>query len=306
MDNPLIEESQYIIETKNLTKSFGSKVAVKKVNMHVKKGDIYGFIGRNGAGKTTAMKLILGTLRANEGEIYLYGSNKNLDASRNKIGSLIEAPGLYRNASAYENMKRFSLLFGGTDEDIKEILEYVGLANTGKKKAGSFSLGMKQRLGIGIALLGNPEIMILDEPVNGLDPAGIKEVRDIIIKLNKEKGVTFLISSHLLDELAKVTTRYGIISDGELVDEVEAHELMARCEDRLNIKVSDVKKALEILKKNKLLDRYETNDKYIVMFDHFDKAAEINELLVTNGIKVEELAPITTGLEDYFIERLGR
>ena len=163
---------EYVIETNNLTKSFGSKLAVDHVNMHVAKGDIYGFIGRNGAGKTTAMKLMLGTLRANEGSIKLFGKDTNLSESRKKIGSLVEAPGLYRNATAYENMKRFSILFGGTDQDIKEILEFVGLANTGKKKAGAFSLGMKQRLGIAIALLGNPEIMILDEPVNGLDPAG--------------------------------------------------------------------------------------------------------------------------------------
>lgn len=297
---------EYVIETINLSKSFGSKLAVNKVNMHVAKGDIYGFIGRNGAGKTTAMKLILGTLRANEGSIKLFNDEKNLDNSRRRIGSLIEAPGLYRNASAYENMKRFSLLYGGTDEDIKEILEFVGLADTGKKKAGAFSLGMKQRLGIGIALLGNPEILILDEPVNGLDPAGIKEIRDTIIKLNKEKGVTFLISSHLLDELAKITTRYGIIADGELVEEIDASELMKKCEDYLKIKVSNIKKSVEVLNKNKLLGRYKDDGKYLYLYDHFDKAAQINEVLVSNGVKVEELSPCNSGLEDYFIERLGR
>lgn len=298
--------SELIIETKDLTKSFGSKLAVNHVNMHVQKGDIYGFIGRNGAGKTTAMKLILGLLRANEGSVELYGSDKNLDVSRKKIGSLIETPALYRNASAYENLKRYSILFGGTDEDIKEILDFVGLADTGKKKAGSFSLGMKQRLGIGIALLGNPEIMILDEPINGLDPAGIKEIRDTIIKLNKEKGVTFLISSHLLDELAKIVTRYGIIAEGELVEELTADELMAKCEDKLKIKVSNVKKAETVLKKAKLLDRYESTTEYIIMYNNFDKASEINKLLIENKIEVSELTPSNTGFEDYFIERLGR
>ena len=298
--------SELIIETKDLTKSFGSKLAVNHVNMHVQKGDIYGFIGRNGAGKTTAMKLILGLLRANEGSVELYGSDKNLDVSRKKIGSLIETPALYRNASAYENLKRYSILFGGTEEDIKEILDFVGLADTGKKKAGSFSLGMKQRLGIGIALLGNPEIMILDEPINGLDPAGIKEIRDTIIRLNKEKGVTFLISSHLLDELAKITTRYGIIAEGELVEELTADELMAKCEDKLKIKVSNVKKAETVLKKAKLLDRYESTSEYIIMYNNFDKASEINKLLIENKIEVSELTPSNTGFEDYFIERLGR
>ena len=297
---------EYVIETKGLTKSFGSKLALDHVDIHVKKGDIYGFIGRNGAGKTTAMKLMLGTLRANEGEIKLFGNNKGLDRSRMKIGSLIEAPGLYRNASAFENMKRFSILYGGTDKEIKEILNFVGLGNVGKKHAGSFSLGMKQRLGIAIALLGNPEIMILDEPINGLDPAGIKEIRDTIIKLNKEKGVTFLISSHLLDELAKITTRYGIIADGKLVEEIDAEALMAKCEDVLKIKVSSVTKGVALLKKNNLLGKYKTEENYIVLYDHFDKAALINETLVTNGIKVEELAPYNTGLENYFIERLGK
>ena len=298
--------SELIIETKDLTKSFGSKLAVNHVNMHVQKGDIYGFIGRNGAGKTTAMKLILGLLKANEGSIELYGSDKNLDVSRRKIGSLIETPALYRNASAYENLKRYSILFGGTEEDIKEILDFVGLADTGKKKAGSFSLGMKQRLGIGIALLGNPEIMILDEPINGLDPAGIKEIRDTIIRLNKEKGVTFLISSHLLDELAKIVTRYGIIAEGELVEELTADELMAKCEDKLKIKVSNVKKAETVLKKAKLLDRYESTTECIIMYNNFDKASEINKLLIENKIEVSELTPSNTGFEDYFIERLGR
>ena len=297
---------EYIIETKDLVKRFGSKVAVDHVNMHVAKGDIYGFIGRNGAGKTTAMKLILGTLRSNAGSIELFGSDKNLDTSRRKIGSLIEDPGIYRGYTAYENMKLFSILYGGTEEDIKNLLEFVGLGDTGKKKAGAFSLGMKQRLGIAIALLGNPEIMVLDEPVNGLDPAGIKDIRDIIIKLNKEKGVTFLISSHLLDELAKITTKYGIIADGKLVEEVDAKELMNRCEDKLKIKVSDTKKAEAILKKAKLLDRYEIQDNYLVMFDHFDQTAKINEVLVTGGVGVEELTPSSNGLEDYFIERLGR
>lgn len=297
---------EYVIETTSLTKNFGSKLALDHVDLHVQKGDIYGFIGRNGAGKTTAMKLILGLIYPKEGEIKLFGSEKNLDVSRKKIGSLVETPALYRNVSAYENLKRYSILFGGTDEEIKEILELVGLADTGKKKAGSFSLGMKQRLGIGIALLGNPEIMILDEPINGLDPAGIKEIRDTIIRLNKEKGVTFLISSHLLDELAKITTRYGIIAEGRLVEELSAEELMAKCEDKLKIRVSDVKKAEALLKKNKYLDRYTVNDDLITLYDHFDKASEINKLLVENKIEVSELSPSNTGFEDYFIERLGR
>ena len=248
--------ADYIIETSNLSKFFGNKKACDQVSMHVKRGDIYGFIGRNGAGKTTAMKLILGLLRPNEGEVALFGSKENLEASRKKIGCLIETPALYKNASALENMRRYAILFGGSEEDIVNLLDLVGLGNTGKKKAGQFSLGMKQRLGIAIAMLGDPEILILDEPVNGLDPAGIKDIRDTIIKLNQQKGVTFLISSHLLDELAKITTTYGIIADGKLVEEISAEELKAKCENHLRIKLSDVDKALHILKDINLLGRY--------------------------------------------------
>ena len=298
--------SEYIIETKDLSKSFGNKLACNNVNMHVKRGDIYGFIGRNGAGKTTAMKLILGLIKPNNGEVYLFGNKDDLNESRKKIGSLIETPALYKNASAIENMRRYAILFGGSEEEILNLLDLVGLSNTGKKKAGQFSLGMKQRLGIAIALLGNPEILILDEPVNGLDPAGIKEIRDTILKLNKEKGVTFLISSHLLDELAKITTTYGIIADGKLVEEIDAKELMMKCENNITIHVSDVDKALHVLKDNNLLGRYTRNDNSIVLFEHLDQVKLINSTLVKNDIDITEITPSYNGFEDYFIERLGK
>ena len=294
----------YIIETNNLTKQFPNKLAVDHINMHIKRGDIYGFIGRNGAGKTTAMKLILGLLNPTDGNIKLFDSD-NLNSQRCKIGSLIEDPGLYKNATAFENMKRFSILYGGTDEDIKEILNLVGLGNTGNRKAGQFSLGMKQRLGIAIALLGNPEVLVLDEPINGLDPAGIKEVRDTILKLNQEKGVTFLISSHILDELAKITTTYGIINDGRLIEEIAADELMERCRTNLKIRVSDVNKAIEILTENKYLNNYNSDSESITMYDNYEDSATINELLVKGGVKVFELSPSNSGFEEYFIERIG-
>jgi ABC-2 type transport system ATP-binding protein len=295
----------YVIETKNLSKKFPNKLAVDKVNIHVQKGDIYGLIGRNGAGKTTAMKMILGTIFPTEGEIVLFGS-KNLDKQRYRIGSLIEAPGLYKGCTALENMKRFALLYGGTDEEIKKLLEFVGLANTGKMKAGHFSLGMKQRLGIAIALLGNPEVLVLDEPINGLDPAGIKEIRDIIHTLNKEKGVTFIISSHLLDELGKIATRYGILSDGQLVDEISAKELQERCKTCLIIETNDLAKTKDILEKEKLLGSFTTSENKLFMYDHFDDPSLINEKLVKSGLKVSSISFSGNGFEDYFIERLGK
>jgi len=294
-----------ILETFNLTKKFPGKVAVNQVNLHIQKGDIYGFIGRNGAGKTTTMKLILGLLNITEGEVELFGS-KNLIEGRRKIGSLIEAPGFYKNASAYENMKRYAIFTNSTDEEIKELLELVGLGNVGKKKAGQFSLGMKQRLGMAMALLGNPELLILDEPINGLDPAGIKEIRDTILKLNKEKGVTFLISSHLLDELAKITTRYGIINDGILVEEVDAKVLMERCKANLKIVVDNPEKALKVLTKTKLLDNYRIDGNQIMLYEDKIQPAEVNKILVEAGIAVSEITMNQNAFEEYFIERIGK
>ena len=294
-----------VIETNNLTKHFSNKVALDQVNIHVRQGDIYGLIGRNGAGKTTAMKIILGMIRPTEGSVKLFDSTK-LDKQRRRIGSLIEAPAIYKNASAYENMKRFSIIYGGTDEEIKEILKFVGLGNVGKKVAGAFSLGMKQRLGIALALLGNPELLVLDEPINGLDPAGIKEIRDLIIKLNKEKGVTFVISSHLLDELGKIATRYGIINEGKLIEEIDSEELEARCKNKLTVTVNNVKKAKEVLKKAKLLNEFDENGKSLTLYSDIEQSSKINELLVKNDVEVHELTFNRNGFEDYFIERLGK
>lgn len=298
---------EYIIETKNLSKKYGDKLAVNSIDMHIRPGDIYGFIGRNGAGKTTAMKMILGLTRPTCGEIKLFGST-DLNKEREKIGSLIEAPGLYKNCTAFENMKRFSILYGGTDSEIISLLNFVGLGDTGNKKAGEFSLGMKQRLGIAIALLGSPKVLILDEPINGLDPSAIKEIRDLLIKLNQEKGVTILISSHLLDELAKITTTYGIINNGVLVEEVSAEELAERCRKSLTIKVSDGEKAISILKEKGLISEndYNENKGKITIFNHSDNPEIVNEVLVLGGVKVYELTANTTDFENYFIERIGK
>ncbi len=218
---------KYVIQTKSLTKKYGTKIAVDKISLNVRKGDIYGLIGKNGAGKTTLMKLLLGLIYEDDGQINLFNST-SLEKERVKIGSLIEAPAFYKNETAFENLKRFSLLSPTSNEEIHNLLKLVGLDNTGKKKVGAFSLGMKQRLGIALALLGKPELLILDEPINGLDPSGIKEIRDIILDLNS-KGVTFLISSHLLDELGKIATNYGIVSNGKLVEEITSVELNQKC-----------------------------------------------------------------------------
>lgn len=293
-----------VIETQNLVKQFKTKLVINNVSIHVKRGDIYGLIGKNGAGKTSLMKLILGLTNPTQGKIFLFG-NENLNTGRKKIGSLIEAPGLYKNCTAYENMLRFATLYGSNQKEIKPLLQRVGLGNTGAKKAGEFSLGMRQRLGIAIALLGKPEILILDEPINGLDPAGIKEIRDIIAGLNNE-GVTFIISSHLLDELAKVVTNYGIIAEGALIEEVTAKELSEECRKCVKIASSDNHLALTLLKERlpDLSAAIKTDGLYLA--NYLDQTANMNKYLIGKGIAVSEISLSESGYEEYFIERLGR
>lgn len=296
---------EYVIETKNLSKKFSTKLAANNVNMHIEKGSIYGFIGKNGAGKTTVMKLILGLLRPTGGEIKINGSS-DLMKERAKIGSLIEDPGIYKNCTAVENMKRYAILFNTSDDEIRELLKLVDLDKTGPKVAGHFSLGMKQRLGIAISLLGHPDILVLDEPINGLDPAGIKEVRDTILRLNKEKGITFLISSHLLDELAKITTHYGIIRDGVLLEEISAKALMDRCTTNLKIVVDNATEASKMLLKREIINKHEVKDNAIYLYDSFEHPEYIVEALVKENYKVFEVSKNESAFENYFIERIGR
>lgn len=294
----------YVIETENIVKVYRPKTAVNNVSMHVKRGDIYGLIGRNGAGKTTLMKMILGLTVPTAGNVVLFGG-ENLTTARMRIGSLIEAPGLYKNCTAYENMLRFSILYGADKSEIQPLLDKVGLGDVKKKTAGEFSLGMRQRLGIAIALLAHPEIMILDEPINGLDPAGIKDVRDTIIALNKE-GVTFLISSHLLDELAKVVTCYGIISDGVLVEEITAEELERQCGQYVKIVTTQAEETVKLLKERFGGVEPEIKPDGVYLYSHLDMTVQIIEYLVTKGIPVSQLSIFESGFEDFFISRIGK
>lgn len=286
-----------ILKTENLSKRFGQKLALDNVCMSIGKGDIYGFIGKNGAGKTTFMRCVLGMANPSAGKIEFIKDHN--------VGSLIEAPGLYPNCTAYENLRRFSILAGGDKDSIPELLRQVGLAGVGKKKVKNFSLGMKQRLGIAVALLGAPDFLILDEPVNGLDPAGIKEIRDLIISLNKEKNITFLISSHLLDELSRVVTKYGIINDGRLIEEVTADELVKRCRQSLSITVDDPNRACEVLKEALGVNEMEVDGGKVVLYSHIDEGAEINRLLSQNGLLVSGIEQNAENLEEYFMERIG-
>ncbi len=299
-----VSQNNYVIETNGLTKTYGKKTVLDHVSLHVAKGDIYGFIGKNGAGKTTLMKLLLGMSHPTQGEIKLFGGEK-LNSARRRIGALIEEPALYKGCSATENMKRFAVLAGADDSDVASILQFVGLDNVGKKKVGNFSLGMKQRLGIAIAMLGNPELLVLDEPVNGLDPEGIKEIRDLLLRLNHEKGVTVLISSHLLDELAKVTTRYGIINQGVLVEEVSAAELTQRCQQKLHIVTDQPAVAAKVIKKLSPHAVITAQDNHLDVMSVAVDSATINEHLVQAGLKVYSLSYTVDSMEEYFIRRMG-
>ena len=292
-----------ILKTNALVKKHGEVTVLNNINMTINRGDIYGFVGKNGAGKTTFMRTVLSLTSPTSGEIKLFG-DKTIEEVGLRVGSLIEAPGLYKNSTAYENLKRFSIIYGADEEKIPEILQLVGLANTGKKKAKDFSLGMRQRLGIAIALLGDPEILLLDEPINGLDPAGIKDIRDLILKLNKEKNITFLISSHLLDELAKVVTNYGFINNGTLFEEIEAKNLLEKCKQQVIIEVDDTKKALSIIET--IIDKklVKTKDN-IIIIDSNEDTAFIHTKLVKGGVSVISIYSNSISLEDYFMERIG-
>lgn len=241
----------YVLTTNALCKSYKDFKALNRLSMHIPKGAIYGFIGRNGAGKTTLIRLISGLQEPTSGEYTLY-DRKNTDGdiskSRRRMGAVVETPSIYLNMTAEDNLKQQYRILGLPSFDgLTNLLELVGLENTGKKKAKTFSLGMRQRLGIAIALAGDPDFLVLDEPVNGLDPQGIIEIRELILKLNREQQVTFLISSHILDELSRLATHYGFIDNGHIVKEMSAAELEAACRKCVRVTVSDTKVLARVL-----------------------------------------------------------
>ncbi len=233
----------YVLKTNNICKYYRNFKALNGLTMNVPKGSIYGFVGKNGAGKTTLIRLICGLQLPTSGDFELYGiknSNKNISRSRRRMGAVVETPSIYLDMTAVENLKQQYRILGMPSFDgIDEILKLVGLENTGKKKAKNFSLGMRQRLGIAVALCGNPDFLVLDEPVNGLDPQGIIEIRELILKLNREREITVLISSHILDELSRLATHYGFIDGGRIVKEMSAEELEAACRKCVRMTVTD-------------------------------------------------------------------
>ena len=299
--------SEYLLSTSGLTKQFGHHKAVNNVDLHVKKGAIYGFIGRNGAGKTTFLKMISGLSQPTSGEIEMFGyKNEELKHVRSRISCLIEAPGIYGNMSSYHNLAIKCKLFGIQDKQyIENILKIVGLSDTGKKKIKHFSLGMKQRLGIGLALVGEPDLLVLDEPINGLDPQGIAEIRDMLLRLKEEQNMTILISSHILEELSKIATHYGIIHNGNLLQELTREELMIRCSERMEVLLDDPKKAIPVLDQMGFTN-YQVMDQHkIYIYERLNESASVNMELAKAGILVRGIGITSEELENYFLNLTG-
>lgn len=301
--------NDYIIETNDLTKKYGNQVCVSHISLHVKKGRIYGLLGRNGAGKTTAMRMLLGLSRPNSGQIRIFG--ETLAGNENKvlprIGSLIESPGFYPNLTAEENLRIFAELRGlKNSKDIKTALELVNLPYRDKKIFSQYSLGMKQRLAIALAVMHNPELLILDEPINGLDPIGIAEVRSFIRELCDIGGKTILISSHILSEIALLADDIGIIDKGVLLEEESLEEMERKNRRYIRFIVSDSRKAAEILKKDFGTGNYEIcEENSIRLLDVDLPAAAVNRTFVRQGVDVSEVHLCEDTLEDYFKKVTG-
>lgn len=296
---------EYALRTYDLTKTYGKRNVVNSVNMNIKKGDVYGFVGKNGAGKTTLIRVVLGLAKPSGGSYEFFGGEDPIEA-RKKVGNLIESPAIYPRMTAVENLTVYCKMLGISTKNIEEILSLVGLADTGKKKAMDFSLGMKQRLGIAIALIGDPEFLILDEPINGLDPSGIMHVRDLILSLSKDYGKTILISSHILGELSKIATCYGIINSGNLVEEISAEKLKEICRSSVNVKTDNPQKAKEII--SNLLNSQKIDilgDGTISIHEKVEDNGVLSKALFENGVVVSGISQTEDDMEKYFINKMG-
>lgn len=297
-----------LIVTQNLTKMYGDKAAVSSMDMHVKQGDIYGFIGRNGSGKSTTLKMLCGLAFPTQGSIRVFGQSLSRESVRKRIGVLIESPGLEGGRSAYENMYLKASLMGIVDPDkeIRELLTLTGLNPDNKKLVKRYSMGMKQRLGIAMALLGGPDLLILDEPINGLDPEGMNQLRSILVELNQKKGVTMIVSSHILGELSKMATRYGIIKDGCLVKEISREELAAECKDYLYLKTADAKMAAVLLEEKLGIQNYEVRPEGEIRIYQNADPGQITTVMSSAGIPVYAIYGHQQDLEGYFLDLMGK
>lgn len=299
----------YVIETIDLSKKYSNDFVVNSVNMHVEKGKIYGLLGKNGAGKTTTMCMLLNLTYPSDGEIFLFGKNAKIHSKEiyPKIGSIIETPGFYENLTAYENLKIIAKLRGRYNpQNIKSVLEMVSLSDAKSKKFKDFSLGMKQRLGIAASIMHNPELLILDEPINGLDPFGIKEIRTLLKRLSHEFGITILISSHILSEIENIADVIGFMDNGVLIDEISKDDLYKKLNKFVEFEVSDVNLAIDIFKRMELkenedfsFDKY-GNGGFIRLYTHLELRDKFNAIFVKAGIDVKKVNLCEENLEEFF------
>lgn len=295
-----------IIKTVNLSKNYKEQNIVKNVNMTVNKGDIYGFLGQNGAGKTTTIRMIMGLISPSSGEINLFGNKIEKPSQRpfEKIGTIIETPGFYTNLTGYENLdihRRYMNIFN--KEYVEEALDIVGLLEYKNKKVKNYSLGMKQRLGIARALLHKPELLILDEPTNGLDPKGIREIRELIHELAEFKKITILISSHILSEIEQIATKIGIIHKGELLEEINSDQILNSNRKYLQVVLDNTNKASVVLEQELGINDYNVENQNVIrIYEMINESEKITRALVNGGINIKQINLTTDTLEDYFLK----
>lgn len=295
------------VRVRNLGKNYGHREILKGVNLTVEQGQIYGLIGKNGVGKTTLMRILTGLTFKTEGEYSLFEETEKLEKERHRIGTMIETPAFFPYMTAKQNLEYYRIQRGIVDKDIvDEVLQLVGLADTGKKAFKNFSLGMKQRLGLALALLNSPDLLILDEPINGLDPQGIAEFREVLRRLNTERQITMLISSHILSELSSIATTYGFMRDGMMAEEISAADLEKKCMAYLQIIVDDTAKAARLLERELDCHKYEVLEHGVLqIYDYLNNPSVISDLMVLNGVKLSELQVKATDLEQYFLHLIG-
>ena len=301
--------SQIILEMDRACKTYGKFAAVSDLDFQVKKGDIYALVGQNGAGKTTLLKLICGLAPLSSGTLELFGSGaeKELERGRRKIGCMIETPGFFPYLSAEENLEYYRIQRGTKGKDcVKKALETAGIADTGRKKFRNFSLGMKQRLGLALAVMDQPEFLVLDEPINGLDPMGIRDFREIILRLNRDSGTTVLISSHILGELSQIATTYGFIHKGRLIETVSAEDLREKCRSRLRLEVDDAQRAAAVLVADTPCRDIERKDETTLSVgDGLDHPELLVKALVEHQVMVMQCCRGGISLEQYFLNLIG-
>jgi len=297
---------EYVMELEGLTKTFGKKTAVDNFTLKIEKGHICGLIGPNGAGKTTIMRMMAALTEPDSGEMKFFGS-ANLDEARSRMSFIIEEPYMEHSMTARENMQYLRFIRGVADESrIDKLLDFVGLKDVGKKKVGKFSLGMRQRLGIAMSLLAKPEFMVLDEPINGLDPEGIIDIRKMLLKLTEEEKITILISSHILKELSELCTDYAIVNHGKLIEKLSHEELLLKTKTFIGLRTNDIGRTCTVLEGSLGIRNYKVSpENEIMIYERLEELERISSIVTQNNLTITKINVEGESLEDYYIGKVG-